>query len=151
MGEISGVVKMSCIGIEVVVTLYIKVVKFYQGIPLKCKNDIVCQLCWNKFDFKIKSWKETETCSLYGLQMHSFLGLILTVTTSLHAYRFLVICSWEVESDLNLGLISTPWRNKTGALISKHSNYKGCFGWCAAHLDGEWRIQNNKSYIEYWL
>lgn len=53
--EISGMVKMSCIGIDVAVTLYIKVVKMYQDILLKCKLHTVCQLYWNKFDFKIKS------------------------------------------------------------------------------------------------
>lgn len=139
MGEIPEVVKMPCLGMEMAVVLCIKVVKTYQHIPPKCKHHIVCQLYWNKFDFKIKSEKETETYSLYGLQRHYFLHPIVAVTTALHAHGFPVICSWAVESALSLGLISTPWRNKTGAWLSIYSNPNGGIGWCATHLDGEWK------------
>lgn len=93
MGEIPEVVKMPCLGMEMAVVLCIKVVKIYQHIPPKCKHHIVCQLYWNKFDFKIKSEKETETYSLYGLQRHYFLHPIVAVTTALHAHGFPVICS----------------------------------------------------------
>lgn len=115
-----------------------KLSKFINAYPQNVSITLY-EMYWNKFNFKIKSEIETETYSLYSLQSHCFLHQILTVTTALHAHPFPVICSWAVESDLSLGLISTPWRNKTGARLFIHSNPKGCVGWCATHLDGEWK------------